>query len=257
MKGIKQIAVGRSDVFRVAPEDIHIREGWNARDFSDPENAAHVELLAASIAEIGVKNPLRVYAEDGKLYLTDGESRLRAVRLAIERGAEIVSVPVITEDRYSNDADRLLTQIVGNSGKPFAALEKADVFYRLIGLGWTPADIARKAGVSKQHVTDMLALRSAPSAVTDAVKAGDVSPTLAMQTVKKHGREAAGDVLASAVKSAKDRGKTRATPRDVGATATQETLRAMVARSLGNGPQAGFVQVYFSPSDIERLRQWR
>ena len=36
-------------------------------DFSDPANKEHVEFLARSIAEVGVKEPLKVTWEDGKL----------------------------------------------------------------------------------------------------------------------------------------------------------------------------------------------
>lgn len=231
-QGIKDLAKGRSDVFRLSPDDIHVRDGWNSRDFTQPDNIAHVQELAASIREVGVRKPLTVYVEAGKAYLTDGECRLRAIRQVIKDGAEIATVPVITEDRHSSEADRLFTQIVGNSGKNFSALEKADVYKRLIDFGWSETDIARKAGVSRQTVLDMLALRSAPAPIAAAVKSGDITPTLAVKTIRRE-KDAAAETITEAVQRAKASGKKRATARDVGSTATGKTFKQEMREIVG------------------------
>lgn len=251
---LKEIALGRSDVFRVAPDEIHIREGWNARDFNDPANAAHVEMLAESIAEIGVKKPLTVFIDDGKIWLTDGESRLRAIRLAISRGAEIKSVPVLPEERWSNEGDRLLTQIVGNSGKPFGSLEKAEVFHRLIGLGWSESDIAKKCGVSRVHVTDMLKLRAAPKEITDHVKAGDISPTLALQTIKRD-KTGATETVRKAVASARESGKDRATAKHVSAPTKRQRIASIISDAQPGKIVPGGICVYFAPEDWQFLKE--
>jgi len=69
MASIKQIAKGRSDLYRVSINDLAVKEGWNSRILDDPENIEHIDMLAKSIAEEGVKQPLTVYMEDGKLYI--------------------------------------------------------------------------------------------------------------------------------------------------------------------------------------------
>jgi hypothetical protein len=98
--GIKSIAEGRSDVFQINPYLIEVEEGFNARSFDSPDVRAHIDGLATSIKENGVRNPLRIRKKGDKFTLVDGECRLRATFLAIESyGAEIRSVPVRIQDR--------------------------------------------------------------------------------------------------------------------------------------------------------------
>ena len=57
-EGIQGLALGRKDILRLDPHDLHVRPGWNCRDVNfnpnDPEDLA----LAESIASVGVKQPL-------------------------------------------------------------------------------------------------------------------------------------------------------------------------------------------------------
>lgn len=248
--GIQTLAAHRSDLLHIAPADVHIVEGWNARDFTDPANIEHVEALATSIAAVGVKKPLQVRWSDGKALLTDGESRLRAVRLAIERGAEIKTVPVINASKHDSDADHVLMMIVGNSGKNLTPLETANVFKRLVDFGWSETEIATKAGMSKQRVGDLLALRAAPAAITDKVRSGEVTATLAQQVIRdaKGDTAAAAETLTTAVTKAKAAGKTRATASDVKPSLKKE-LKAIFGRAsvIPGG-------MMFTTDDVARLR---
>lgn len=217
MANIKDIALGKSDVYRVDPRILKIKDGWNSRDFTLPDNIAHIEELAASIAENGVRKPIEIFRDGDDFFVSDGECRLRGTMLAIERGAAVETVPVINEQKGANEVDRLLLQHIGNSGKQFSTLEKGNLFYRLVQMGVDEATLAKRIGVSAQHVRDCLQLRSAPAAVTKLIKSGDVSPTLALQTIKKtkgDGKAATAE-LTKAVKTAKSGGKKKATARDV------------------------------------------
>lgn len=213
---IKDISKGRTDVYKLAPSDLHIKPDWNTRDITTPENVEHIEQLAKSIAEIGVREPLKVVWEDNKAYITNGHCRYHAIKLAIKNGAEIVSVPVLVEDRHANEADRIFTQIASNSGKPFTQLEQAKVFKKLLDLGWKQTDIASKAGVSNGRVSQILELLTLPEGVKKMVADGSVSPSMAMQTVKTEGDKEAEKKLTTAVKEAKKEGKSRAMPKHVG-----------------------------------------
>lgn len=218
-EGIKGVAVGRIDIYRMAPADLHVKDGWNARvvnfNRADPEDLG----LAQSIAEVGVKQPLTVYWENGKAYISDGHRRHGAAIYAIEHlGAEIKSVPVQTEERYSSEADRVFSQIVRNSGKPLSPIEQAKVFKRLIDLGWSEKDIAEKSGLNRAWVVELLELNAAPQAVTSLVRSGKVSATLAITTLRKNkgdGEKAATE-LSEAVEAAQEQGKTRATAKHLG-----------------------------------------
>ncbi len=219
--GLASIAEGRSDVHRIDPRKLTVRKGWNSRDFNAPDNQEHVESLALSIAEKGVITPIRVNWEDGKAYVVNGESRLRACMLLIERGTEVKTVPVIADDRYANDADRLFTQYLENTGKPFTDLERARHFKRLIDLGWQQEDIAKRAGKTQGWVSQTLALLTAPVSVQRMISNGVVSPTLAMQIVREEG-SAAEKVLRDGLKAS---GGDKVTPASVGKVNIKTAIR--------------------------------
>src|SRR5258706_12170843 len=83
--------LGRSDLFKVDPKQIVVRDGWNPRtqfDISD---------LKDSIREHGVLVPLRVRINGDTVELVDGERRAPATLALIEAGYAVLSVPAILE----------------------------------------------------------------------------------------------------------------------------------------------------------------
>lgn len=211
--GIKDLALGRSDVYHVDPRALQVKPGWNCRDKDFDPNDADDLAFASSVAQ-GVKEALTVVWENGKPFVTNGHRRRAAALYAIENlGAEIRSVPVRTEDRYSSEADHVFSQIVRNSGKPLKPLEQARVLKKLIDLGWNETDIALKSGLHRAWVVQLLDLQAAPAAITNMVKEGAVSATLAIETLKRtKGDDAkAANDLGKAVEKAQGEGKTRAT----------------------------------------------
>ncbi len=215
---IKDVASGRSDLYRLDPKIIQIKEGWNSREANDPQNASHVAELAASIREVGVKKPLVCYMENEIVYVTDGHCRLQAVMHLIEEGVEIKTVPVMVEDRHANEADRIFSQIVHNAGKPLTQLEQAKVFKRLVDLGWAQKDIALKAGISGGRVSQLLELLILPVILQKYIIEGKASASMVLATYKKHKQNVDETImeLSGAVKVAQEQGRTRAMPKDTG-----------------------------------------
>lgn len=213
---IKDIANGRSDLYRVDPKLIQIKEGWNSREGTDPANAAHVAELAASIREVGVKKPLVCYMENDVTYVTDGHCRLQAVMHLIEEGVEIKTVPVMVEDRHANEADRIFSQIVHNAGKPLTSLEQAKVFKRLVDLGWAQKDIAAKAGITGGRVSQLLELLILPAILQKYIIEGKASANMVLTIYKKHKQDVDETImeLNGAVKVAEESGRKRAMPKD-------------------------------------------
>lgn len=213
---LKDFAEGRTDIYKIDPRKIQIKEGWNSRDMSDPANIEHIAELAKSIAEVGVKRALVVVIEDNIPYITDGECRLRATMLAIKNGADIKTVPVIGEDRFGNEADRIFNQILLNSGKPLNGLEQAKVFKRLLDLGWLQKDIAAKSGLSGGRVSQLLELLTLPLVLQKFIVEGKASASMVLGTFKKHNGDVALTVaeLNGAVAVANEQGRTRAMPKD-------------------------------------------
>lgn len=210
MARLQDLALGRKDMLMLDPRIINEKPGWNRRH-EGPELDAHIRFLADSIKVSGVKKPLTVYMEDDKVFLADGHCRRRASMLAIDEGAEIMAVPCIVAQRGASQADLLADQIVHNSGKPFTPMEIADVAFQLVGMGWTAEKIAERIGKTTEWIEKLLDLRSAPQPLTDAVKAGEVSASLAAELVSKKG----GSGAAKAVAEAKERtGKAKVTKKD-------------------------------------------
>lgn len=209
--GLKSISEGSSDIFKIDPRKLKIKNGWNNRDFSDPSNIQHVQELGASIAEVGVKEPLTVVWEEGEAWVTDGECRLRGTMFAINTlKAEIKTVPCKAEDRYASEAERLFSQFVRNSGKPFTILENAALFKRLLDKGWNQTEIAKRSGISAARVSQILDYNTMPEGIKESVLAGIVAPTTAMQTIKDHGSKAE-QVLKKGMELANEQGKTKVT----------------------------------------------
>lgn len=210
---LKDIACATKDLFMLSPDIIQEEVGWNVR-IPGAELDAHIRQLADSIKEIGVVEPVTVYLKNDVPVLTNGHCRLMAVRLAISEGAEIKSIPARAEERYANDADRVLGMITRNGGKALTALEQAEVIKRLLAYGWKEAEIARKTGFSGTHVTNLLRLSAAPAEVVELVKAGKVSARVAGDVLRRDGERAPG-VLKAAVESAKEQGRSKATAKHV------------------------------------------
>jgi len=212
--GIAAIAEGRTDLFRMDPAKIVVREGWNSRDFDHPDNQAHVDALAASIREVGVKEPLAGYLEGDTFVLTNGESRWRAVQKLIAEGVEIKTIPVMPEPRHASEADHLASQFIRNSGRPFTPMENAKLFTKLLALGWTEKDISEKTGVTTERVQQVSKLNAVPESVKGYIRKGQVSATLVQRIQAK--AKSAGEIetqVKEAIAAAKAEGKTKATPK--------------------------------------------
>jgi ParB-like chromosome segregation protein Spo0J len=214
--GAGAFAVGRSDLLKVAPADIHIKQDWNVRE-DTPEYRQHVVDLAESIYQNGVETPLKGYYDklDNKIYLTNGHSRMLAIALIKTKyGTEIKSVPLILEDRHASEADRTLTLLTSNSGKPLSTLEQGWVYKRLLKLGWSEELIASKSGVNVQTVTRALNLQGAPEPLKQMIRQGEVSASLAIDTIRANGQDAT-EILKEAKEVAKADGKQKVTLKHV------------------------------------------
>lgn len=247
--GLKSIAEGRSDIYRVDPRKIKVRPNWNGRDFADPANIEHVDMLAQSIKAVGVKEPLTVAWENGEAWLVDGECRLRAAIRAIEhyKATDLKTVPVKGEDRYANDADKLFSQIIRNSGKPFSAMERAKVFKRLLDLGWKQADIATKSGLTGSMVSQALNLLTMPEPIKQMVTEGKVSASMAVATLKDHNPANAVKVLNDAIATANAEGAAKAMPKHVAVTVAPTEPKTPMVR----GELEKIVKNAFEYSDVD------
>lgn len=218
---LRDLAISKRDILNFDPKIIRVEEGYNIRDLTTSDAQSKLMGLAQSIADNGfsIEQPITVRMVGEKVYVVAGHRRLAATLIAIEKlGAEIESIPCITEAKGTSEADRCADLVVSNSGEPLTALELGGVIKRLIAFGWENAKIAKKLGwASAQTVENKLLLLSAPEAVQEFVRNGDISATTAVETTRKHGAEA-GEVIAKAKAQANSEGKTRVTKAHVSST---------------------------------------
>ena len=210
---IQKIAAGRKDLFLLDPMIIMEDPGWNVRVESEGLKQ-HIRELADSIKEIGVQQPLTVFMVGGSPVVTDGHCRLLAVKLAISEGAEIKSIPVRNEERHSNEADRVLSMLTRNNGRPLSIPEQAEVVKRLLQFNWKEADISKKTGSSRQHVGNLIIYMSSSIEIQSMVNRGEVSATMAVEQIKQDG-DGAEKTLKAAVKTANNQGRKKATKKHV------------------------------------------
>lgn len=214
--GLESIADGGAKTYKMDPRKIKVRSNWNSRDFNDPENAEHIEQLYNSACECGIKEAITVTFEKGEAWLDDGECRLKAALLVIERtGNEAFKVPVKNEERYASPADRLYNQRIRNGAKPFTIFEDAKHFKRLIDLGEKQEDIAKRCMLSAARVSQILEYNTVGKVGREMVANGQASASMVMQVTKQEGTEAEKALL-NGLKAATKEGRTRIKPGDVG-----------------------------------------
>jgi len=214
MAGIKELSreFGKKDIYRISPNVLKVMQNWNVRQPGQSKDD-HVRYLADSIKEVGVKIPLTIRMENDVPYVVDGECRLLGTLLAISEGADIHSIPVMMEDRYASNEDRVMTMLTCNGGKPLTFPEKAEAYKRLIAWGWDESKIAVKSGVTIQAVKMALNFSTLNPELKQMVTDGKVSATLVTQVVAEKGQEAALESISSAASTSGGGGNKKVTKR--------------------------------------------
>lgn len=162
----------RELIVREMPLDM-IEIGKNVRD-----DVGDVSELAASIAEVGVLQPIRIHSGPGVKYeLTFGQRRLAAARLA-----GLTTIPAIVDGAdakigASQDRqERSIQQLIENLQRAdLNALEEAKALKALTSAGLTHDQLAKKIGRSRPYVSNVLNALEAPKSVQKALAEGTVS----------------------------------------------------------------------------------
>jgi ParB/RepB/Spo0J family partition protein len=236
---LRDLKVSARDQLMIDPRIIQIEAGHNPRDYKLPENHAHLDELKGSIKEIGVLQPLMVRYEPStqQAILVDGECRLRAVLELIKEGVEIEAVPTI-QVSGGNEAERLVTALTANTGKPLSKWESGTAFKRLLGYGWTDEKIATRLGFNARFVREAIELSDATQEVKQMLSERAVTPSLALEAIKRDGSNA-GTTLRRKVADAKAKG--------------QKTAKRHKTSPVANIGK--LVKALFSDVDIEALTE--
>lgn len=208
----KEAGAGSSDLYKIPLAEIKVLPDFNLRVHT-PEYEAGIDRLAKSIAENGfyITKPLACFvaAEGNKnvFYLQDGHRRLEAAALAVTKyGAPISELPVVVLPRSVNAEQQLVHMLRSNEGEPFKMYEKAIAAARLVNFGKDEKQISEVLECTVQAVKDLLTLAGAPTEIRKMVETGEISGTLAIETVRKH-KDKAVKVIKETKANAKASGK--------------------------------------------------
>jgi ParB family transcriptional regulator, chromosome partitioning protein len=205
--------IKKGDIFKVNPKLIQEEDGFNLRNYNDPDVREHIEAFADSYEQGRFVPPLLVRVDDdGKILVVEGHCRRRGALLAIERGLENLYVQCI--QFRGSDTDRIQVMLSSAEGLNFKPLEVAQGYLRLSRMGLSNTEIAKLVSKSSAHVEQMLLLATSNYDVQKLVSNGSVSATLAISTVRKKG-EGAGKFLQKYVDEAKENGKKSVTRKSV------------------------------------------
>lgn len=145
--------------------------------------AGEIKDLAASIASVGVIEPLLVSpADDGTFVVVAGHRRLQAARQA-----GIPELPCTV--RKLSDAERVEIMLAENVARcSLTPIEEASGYFRLIEFGLPLAEVGRRIGRSARHISGRLALLELPRMVQAKVDSGKVTvaEATALLAIKDH-----------------------------------------------------------------------
>jgi len=181
------------------------------------EDYGNIEELMHSIAENGLRNAVKGFQKEGKIFLREGFRRMRAVKLAIEKGFQIDRIPMLLEDRALTEEERTLEFLINNDGKPFTMLEQSEVIRRLLNFGWKVTDVVKKTGKARGYIENLIHLTKVPMKVSNFIKEDKISAHAVIQIIaasKGNAEKVVQDVEA-AMQNAKQAGKEKATPKHV------------------------------------------
>lgn len=155
---------------RVVPITSVVPNPQQPRRHFDEESLAG---LAASIAELGVLQPILVHArEDGTYELVAGERRLRA-----SKRAGLTTIPVVLRPD-TGDARTLLEEaLVENLHRDdLNALEEGGAYQQLIeDFGLTQDEVARRVGKSRAAISNTLRLFLLPPTIQAMIVDGSLT----------------------------------------------------------------------------------
>jgi ParB-like chromosome segregation protein Spo0J len=183
---------------------------------------ARVRSIADSIKANGfyADKPLAGYVGkdestgDGVIFLTDGHTRLAAYDLAVNEGANIEVLPMVTKPAGTTMEDLTVAIVRGNQGTPLSPYELALGCKRLIDYGLDEDQIVHRLGLGKKYVSDLLLLMSAPAKVRGMVESGKISASVAISALRAHGSKVL-KVLEKSIEKAQTDGKDRVLPKHV------------------------------------------
>lgn len=148
---------------KVDPHRIHIPEVRVTAQM-DEDTAAQFE---ESVKEVGIDEPIKVYDVEGELWLSDGLHRLQQ---ALKLGMEMVEVYVKPGTRVDVLCNNLMSGHLRGKHPLSGMVKVIEEIWKVHNLG--PAEVAKKTGLTRDHVEDIMLISQLTPMVRAAVDDG-------------------------------------------------------------------------------------
>jgi hypothetical protein len=179
--------VTRIDGYSMKWEVIEEEDGFNPRNYEDPDLIAHIRKMADGYKRGDVFPHLFIVIRNGTPYVRDGHCRLRAIKLAVSEGAKIGKVPVVeVKGDEIAQADLVLMSQEGQKLKP---LERAAHYVKYHNWDFSDAEIGKRFNKTGEHVRQYRSMLELPIALKKLITDGTITPTLALDLYKEHGSD--------------------------------------------------------------------
>jgi ParB-like chromosome segregation protein Spo0J len=199
--------VSRFNSYKLDPLLLSEDEGFNLRDYSDPDVQAHIEALVDSYTEGRYVPPILVRMSEGRIVPIEGHCRRRAALIVRQK---VPDFRIECNEIKANDVERISIMLHSAEGLKLKPLEIAAGYLRLVRLGHSNVQIAKMMGKSSVRIDQLLLLANANADVQQLVRSGAVSADVAIEVIRQHG-ENAGKYLQSKMETAAGQGKTKVT----------------------------------------------
>jgi len=185
----KDGVVKHADIRSTELKNIHVEAGFNVI-----EDAAlflvQAEALADFLANGGDVPPIELrIGEDDLMYVVDGEKRVTAYRILVERGIsqyEWVKFTPFDGDEMKRK-DRLSET---REGRLFTPIELSKLYQWYADKGLNSREIGERVKRSRGHVEQHLLLSKASDPIKEMVISGALKAGVAIEAVRQHGEQA-------------------------------------------------------------------
>lgn len=161
---------GTTEVLDLDLSDVREDPDQPRDDLDTPKAKEALAELAETVKDRGVLQPITVRPRDasGVYVIRFGHRRYRASILA-----GLPTIPAIVKEGDGTEEDHLYDQVIENEQREgLSTLQMANFVKKLIERGEKPADIARRLGKPKSHVSNLIAIGDLPADLVPLAELG-------------------------------------------------------------------------------------
>ena len=183
--GNREIARANSkageQISQIKLSSVVVMDEYNAREESE---YGDIEGLSASIEDTGQAVPgIVAILKDGKFLVIEGHRRIKALNLIWQRTGIEPYFKAIVRSKISVE-ERILLMFTTQDNEKLKPHAIARLINRLINLGYSQTEVAKKIGKTAAYVSQMLAYNSESVIIKKQVEAGNISVSAVLKLQK-------------------------------------------------------------------------